>query len=108
MTALTAKQRRERVEADRVLAIIRENGRRLGPKAIECLRRMCDQDEEAVYERGRGYVGEWAFGGRVFWSLVRACAISQSGPTDGFMHSIYWRLNETGRAILGGATGGKR
>jgi len=48
----------------------------LGTKELTVLRRLRDEDEELVYERGRAYIDVDRVSKAVVFSLLRACAIS--------------------------------
>lgn len=72
-------------------------GDALGPQALKVLQMMRDLNEELAYECGRGYVGDQRVcGGRTFYALCRACAISDTLHR----HTIYHRINETGLKLL--------
>ncbi len=66
-----------------------------------------DDKGELVYERGRGYLGDAPVAARTVFALLRLCAISlqTNSVVGGFER---YRINETGRAILGeaGRSGG--
>ena len=57
------------------------------------------EDDELVYERGRGYIGVESVSSRTVFALLRLRAISLTG---GEVRSFKrYRINETGRALLG-------
>ena len=97
-------------DPDAALALIRARGaaltrRQLGVLALMARAEALDpgsDDAELVYERGRGYVGLEPVGGRTLFALLRACAVSLSDGQVGGLER--YRLNETGRALVGGGT----
>lgn len=68
-------------------------------RQLEVLRIMRDEEEDLVYERGLGYVGEERISGRTLFALLRKVAISAEIDSEpgGFER---YTINETGRDIL--------
>jgi hypothetical protein len=60
---------------------------------------MADEDEELVYERGLGYVGNESISGRTLFALLRACAISEELGSEVGAFERY-SINETGHNYL--------
>jgi hypothetical protein len=61
---------------------------------------MRDEDEDLVYERGSGYVGDTCVvSGRTLFALLRHCAISEEigSEVGGFER---YSINSTGRELL--------
>jgi len=73
----------------------------LTKRQLELLAIMRDADEELVYERGTGWVGDTRVSARTLFALLRACAISldqySAQPGEGLER---YTLNETGRNLL--------
>lgn len=88
-------------------ALIAAYGRALSPRAIEILRAMAetedadpgDDDAEIAYERGVAYLATTRIAARTVNALLRACAISRVDTSGGDVE--YYRINETGRALIG-------
>jgi hypothetical protein len=68
-------------------------------RQLQILRKMRDEDEELVYSKGRGYVGDEQIGPKTLFALLRVMAIkldqfSRVGDCE------YYTINETGEALL--------
>jgi hypothetical protein len=71
----------------------------LTKRQLEVLTIMRDEEEELVYERGTGYVGDSSVSGRTLFALLRCCAISaEVGSEPGGFER--YTINETGRNLL--------
>lgn len=75
-------------------------------RQLAVLRKMRDEDEELVYERGSGYVGTNRISAMTVFALLRAAAVSMDqGSTVGKFER--YTINETGREILNTTFGPK-
>ena len=71
----------------------------LTKRQLEVLRIMRDEDEDLVYERGEGYVGDERISGRTLFALLRCCAIrAEDGSEPGGFER--YTINETGLGYL--------
>ena len=69
------------------------------PAWLVVLRRLRDEDEEMVYERGACYVGNTRFAARTAFRLFREMAVSAQYGTHVGEFERY-RINETGERLL--------
>lgn len=72
---------------------------KLTKRQLEVLRIMRDEEEELVYERGCGYVGDNRISGRTLFALLRCVAISEELGSEPGKFERY-SINETGREYL--------
>lgn len=66
----------------------------------EILTVMRDTEEELVYERGQGYVGDSPVAARTVFALFRLCAVRNVSDTKGGLERYV--INETGTRLLQG------
>lgn len=71
----------------------------LTPKQARILRRMRDEDEELVFERGVGYVGLERVGRRLVFGLLCRAVVSMAKDSRIGKFERY-HINETGRKAL--------
>lgn len=71
----------------------------LTDRQVVALRKMRDEEEEIVYERGQCWVGNEQFGPRTFFGLIRCMVISQESGFDKSGYQMY-TINATGRRAL--------
>lgn len=85
-----------------MLEMIRANGRLLTKRQLWVLDKLAngtEDEQELVYERGRGYVDLEPIAGRTVLALVRACAISLDSSSQVGVFERY-TINSTGRQLL--------
>lgn len=81
------------------LKVIRAAGKALSNRELRVLRRMRDEDEEILSDRGRAVLGYDPVSQSVIMALLRACAISMDQYSKVGKIERY-HINGTGKDLL--------